>query len=1512
MTKVHKDRIEVEGLDKGLSIRVGKKLPQNSANLAYVASSEITPDNNLTINDLSSNIKENGLPITYLQEKVMYPQEDFLLKEVSGDSELPSQKIILTDEFSVPLTSQEKPGPLYYCSTLAGLFDAKGSLVAPYLSGYSERPVEKVMDFSKVSQLEKENLLYLGNKISVVNSDGTSLESGLSYKIHLVATEGEGIPVNAYNVYIYTNFRNSTSNTYIVKYEKYESNGSHLSDYSEVLNALPFFDEVDKQELDELALNPKNNNVWKEELTDKKFSIVESANDAYQVYAPAQLIVANSQTRPAHQFKYRLKANLKTKFSSSNIGELKVGVVFLNNSVINVEDLTSVMKKVNEDSSKPPYLTMTNPHPPIASFLKENPRYWTANLNMPKEEWNDYDLIILTGYGFYDMTPHNDSIRNYLEHGGKLWIDNAGETGKVLTFTNPSGVNTFLLNVSFSNTANSTGVKSPDVTDDAKEILNRLYTINGNTVDLGYANEVASVNPRIEFGDGESLASWNKIVRYANNSPSIMKKTYFEKGTVVVSNCGLLRSLFYGKELDIKFIMNMVLTLAESKWIYGPWQQEYVYHRDNLFKEEYKAVNGITTYIDDKSDFDENEIVTKKIINKSVKSAMLSFVPPYFYNGRGVYQIETESNTEIAISNNSFESGHFDSLRQEQITHWTGTVVDAIPGWSTKHLAGSTPQFEHITSTTQRGFKAVQITGAADSIGTNSYWSYLTEPLVAGTYTVKAWLKTEHVQGLNSPGATVSVYGEDGVLISSSVGVIGSRDWSEVSTTFTVPTMKKVELRLGFGNGNSTGTVLIDYVSMLSLGSVAMTPQNDGSSQLYAYALKPRGDIFDLKAQGFLDSDITTFDPELSLRYTIRAFVYGWDNETGRYVKIYGNYVTRNLKIRRSDGIVNLGALTTIIPALNSGSDWADRNDVYYEVFVGDMDGQDDDSKLVNIELYNTETGKYYYSKTGEIVIRYKDFFYEENSRSVILQARTSYYTIRATKRRYGVLVQPENKVALEYPATEDNRDGWYLRIQNGSFVKKELNYSDIKSLLEFDNRYYQFQQRIFGTHHYSIPEYKRQVFDGAIGVKRVLEETAEYVDDKVIKVQNTPLIVRRGTVSKELVAKIDNEGIIYKAINENWLEGESVRVFLDEDLNGHEVELTEGYSVDAKEGLIIFAEPVNGLVKVSYSYNNLSVTKRSFANASIKSERIASNDGKTFETRHKNLLMYPSPVVKQRAYDSAEIKVVPITAYTIDYSSGVVKFIEEMHDIITIDYSYSKDIQMEVSDFDAINGLIYLKEPIDFKQEFYVDYSYEEAFLEYRGYYDAEIGQFIHLDLNPSEGHYSTVPVVRRDDVSNENITSWEEAPSSTLMNKEVYVYILPHKDSFGNYNEHTVRHVLGLENWQFIQKTTPTALLLGTVYLREHITVSDVVVMDARTRGGGLKESVSDAQIKKVQKESSSYWDMESWDGKAYYKNGVLVVELPKKVLTSNGGQFTEEQVRTIVGKHVAYGVYPIIEFI
>jgi hypothetical protein len=293
---------------------------------------------------------------------------------------------------------------------------------------------------------------------------------------------------------------------------------------------------------------------------------------------------------------------------------------------------------------------------------------------------------------------------------------------------------------------------------------------------------------------------------------------------------------------------------------------------------------------------------------------------------------------------------------------------------------------------------------------------------------------------------------------------------------------------------------------------------------------------------------------------------------------------------------------------------------------------------------------------------------------------------------------------------------------------------------------------------------------------------------------------------------------------------------------------------------------------------------------------------------------MYPSPVFYVLPDGKNTYEVLSVDTYKINYEDGSIEFKSDTYDRIFVDYSYSVDTQLRVRDYDIRSGLIYLENAISFKDEIYANYYYEENFYEYRGYYDEDLQKFVQLDLNPVEGHYCTMPVYRTDPATNNAVVvKFDSVPTAKLMNKEVYVYLLPRSGSFNTSNNYTVRHCYSEAEWLKIRKTLPgVAILLGVIQLREHTSVEDIVVMDTRVRGGGLKQSFNRDAIKKRSTSSLSYWDMGPWDGTAYYSNGVLILNLPNSILKINGGQFEEQQVIDILKKYVAYGVYYIIEYV
>ncbi|ECP9029759.1 hypothetical protein FU976_08060 [Campylobacter jejuni] len=264
---------------------------------------------------------------------------------------------------------------------------------------------------------------------------------------------------------------------------------------------------------------------------------------------------------------------------------------------------------------------------------------------------------------------------------------------------------------------------------------------------------------------------------------------------------------------------------------------------------------------------------------------------------------------------------------------------------------------------------------------------------------------------------------------------------------------------------------------------------------------------------------------------------------------------------------------------------------------------------------------------------------------------------------------------------------------------------------------------------------------------------------------------------------------------------------------------------------------------------------------------------------------------------------------------------------------------ELRVSDVDAAKGIVYLHDRIREQDDIYVKYAYKEDWYTYRGFEKEDADgipkDFFHLDLNPTTGHRHTVayngfhqwiPI----DIDKETYSIPEEENSSTeLLVKQIHVYLRPFciryvdpanplKDGYvieGTVRRRTLFHTD--EEWWFNPKDYKydmTLLRLGKVMLQANSNMIDnMTILDTRTRGGGLDESLTKEIIRQVNEESMYHWDIGFFDGEAYQENGVIVVRVPRSILKSetNPNGFHETEVQEAIAKHKTYGVLPIIEY-
>lgn len=1450
----------------GYSLRVSKKVPHGAANLAYVYNEASTPTRNLSIEDMSTSIPENRLMREYKEEFLVYPNDDSLLSSLEGVSQFPSKEVLITDEYSVGTA----PKPLYWKYRAQGRFDARNSLVSIYKKGFD--PQADSIRFEELTLEERDDLIYLGTQIEVVLRDGTSLVQEEAYKVKLIKNGTEGF---VYSIEVYTNFHSSEDLSYQLKYKRWENGKSR--EVVESLNVEPFFEQVSKAEIDALTTEADK--------MQKKFALVAEGENQFSVYAKAPQLIADEVSRPSHRFSYQIKANLEARLSEQRKSTLKVGYAYINDTEFgtNIKNLISVGKKMfgSANSYLPSYLTFENPHTENENAGKESMDYWLVNLDMPEDHYLDYDLIVIGGYGTKNIARHQVALQSFLENGGKLLVDNNGTGNSVLNFK-VNGQQTFIRNVGFSTSAT---IASPRVyADSEKKVVERYFPLK-NAVALG------SVSPNIEFGNGEGANDWKAIVKHQDENNALMYRKH-GNGYLILSNMGLLTDLLLSKEESTRLFANLMLWTAEERFVAGPVQKEFVFHRNNLFEKEYKDAKNQLVYFDDRAIEDETQIVAKKLLAPSVAQALNAYLPQGFEDAKGTYQVEVNTNTNYPVLNQEFEL-----VNGGGITSWTATTSNAIPNWNTILFSGSATFSQTKEAARNNVFGMKIVTTNAQAFLENNLGI-----VPAGTYMIEAWVNTNNVSGV---GVKLGIYLPSGQEVTKSVSMSGTSTWKKLTLGFVLTEAKDLRLRFGHVDGNGSGTSLLDGVNMESIGVVRMNRPNLGNEKLIAYATSTKGQGIDFQNAGFDASDVVIYHPVIEASFTTKAYVYSWNPTVSMYQKVYGDSMTHRFQIKKDDGLISLGNITQYLPPLKAGAMWADSTRVYYEFEMGDIYEESLGTNYVNLNIYNPQTGKSFFLKKGQTVISHYDIYGKVIKPEVILQAWTNYYTVQATKKQFALQLMDAGQIKVEYPGTDDSRERWYLRVHKGDFTKTSWTGEDWEAIEEA-GRVPTYEERMIGKQEYEIIEYNEQVFYPTFGMND-REEIAQYVDTKTVKVDRTPMVVREEQVIKEELDVVSSDRKQFQASLGKWNKKVIPIIYWDENNTGTNIVLNTGFSINYETGIVTFTTAKAGTVRASYTQDNFKVVQRKYLNERVTQELLKTTDRKRWISKNEHWLSTPTPILYRNEVNAKNI--IPSDQYKIDYTSGDILFPNAQKERIFADYNYFVEEELEVEDVDVLSGLIRVKKEITFKDEIYVRYLHHEDYYNYKGYWDEEANRFIHLDLNPGVGHTFTIRKAE------DGLLKYEEAQTEKLLNKEVFLYLLPKRTVFGpivRTEANPLRHVLSEEEWKRVKQAGPEAMLLARIQVREHTLIDNTIVMDARKRGGGLKESISRQEIESRAGSVESFWDIGTFDGKAYYEKGVLVLRLPKTVLRSEGGNFEEEEIQERIKKYMALGIYAIIEYI
>lgn len=242
----------------------------------------------------------------------------------------------------------------------------------------------------------------------------------------------------------------------------------------------------------------------------------------------------------------------------------------------------------------------------------------------------------------------------------------------------------------------------------------------------------------------------------------------------------------------------------------------------------------------------------------------------------------------------------------------------------------------------------------------------------------------------------------------------------------------------------------------------------------------------------------------------------------------------------------------------------------------------------------------------------------------------------------------------------------------------------------------------------------------------------------------------------------------------------------------------------------------------------------------------------------------------------------------------------------------------IKIKDISFSDGVVITKDSISENDTIVANYSYVEESYVYRGFWRNE-QDFARIDLNPNIYHtYSDL-----------TYTPSEDKPSKNLFNKVIYFFMRPRviyeiksekNDSliFDLEDDSQIGEIL-TENedclYHKIDDAQPDSdidIYIGSVYIRQNTSLHSTILVDSRTRGGGVISSMKDSLRKELEPESDFYLDIGYYDGEPYQENGVIIIRLDNSLLKEFGGRFTQGDIEAKVKRWLGFGIYPIIEYV
>jgi hypothetical protein len=746
----------------------------------------------------------------------------------------------------------------------------------------------------------------------------------------------------------------------------------------------------------------------------------------------------------------------------------------------------------------------------------------------------------------------------------------------------------------------------------------------------------------------------------------------------------------------------------------------------------------------------------------------------------------------------------------------------------------------------------------------------------------------------------------------------------------------------------TTGTFTIKVYNMdgSECLTVVMPGTNDnsvltGNEVLWAYLTdSSENQNFDIQELGFVDAETDIYYPDIDFNCSITSCAYDWGGETG-YQEITGSSLSFPCTINKNERIKDIVALSNL-PARGAGGAWIDPRNTFYKLKLEDED------KNVNLGFYSDH---YHYDNSGQAILSWEDIYQEYPNIYKSYNADFKYKITNEFGFPEGWV--PSDTTDVQIISVQSDYDKDYLHIKfapkrnstvasisktdyenNWVAVTPHLTYvvsMDIKLisgnpflLANSVNNVATLALNLKSEFNLVAGEWQTISFElePSISVLR-LKPLAVYSTDSDLECCIANLSVRPKTKMTDIkVCAWTNEygiraskrkfairEVSYKDIKIEYPDTNDLRdpwylrihngkysADYYADNNVHVAPVKCVYTVPEYHHQVFdpyfpYMRETNGTITfvnastLQLANNNivegsLKLYRRVWENTSIHREKLSTEDKINFKSLHGNWASTPDLKIEILTADFNEVSLEHII---IDYDEGTLQFNQTIQYEVYATYTYSEQEEVSVKDIDTANGVIYTVNDLDFRDDIYAKYIYREEYLEYQGY--ADENGFHELNLNPL---YS------------------KEFYDSNYDN--IIIYLLPYMEN-GNIKEELsyVRHAF-TKNFNEILYNYPQAIKLAELKLQANDDIKEATVLDARSRGGGLKEEISKQVINAKLKDSIHFWDLSPWDGIAYQSAGTVVIDLPKSILD----QMTEKEVMENIKKYLALGIFPIINYV